>query len=152
MGNRGSGGEERVLTYAYVEDGMTAQGIKIPDIPIVYLVIQVGRLRARGPAIVDTGFDGGIYPNFEIVRLFEGMKPLRVVEFENPIYGRSEFEVYEADAYLYHEGTYISIGKVNVYIPTEPELLTGEVLIGREVLNRWRLALNSPNGHLSIFL
>jgi hypothetical protein len=51
------------------------------------------------------------------------------------LYGASEFEVYVAEAFLYHGGRQIGLGRVRVYIPTEPELLTSEVLVGREVLN-----------------
>jgi hypothetical protein len=43
--------------------------------------------------------------------------------------------VYTAEAFLYQGGSLTSRGDVKVYIPTEPELLTGEVLIGREILN-----------------
>jgi hypothetical protein len=123
------------VSYYYAEDGYTETGEKIPDIPIVHLIVKVGRRRAHGPAIIDTGFDGGIYPNIEIVKLFEGIEPMAKVHFENPLYGLSEFEVYMAEASLYHGGKQIEIGKVKVYIPTEPELLTDEVLIGREILN-----------------
>jgi hypothetical protein len=124
------------ISYYFAEDGYTELGEKIPDIPIVHLIIKVGRKRARGPAIVDTGFDGGIYPNMEVVKMFKGLKPLTKVFLENPIYGLSEFEVYTAEAFLYQGGNLTSLGDVKVYIPTEPELLTGEVLIGREILNR----------------
>lgn len=101
----------------------------------MHLIVKVDRKRARGPAIVDTGFDGGIYPNMEIVRMFEGLKPMAKVFLENPLYGLSEFEVYVAEAFLYQGGSRMSLGNVRVYVPTEPELLTGEVLIGREILN-----------------
>ncbi|MEM0119713.1 MAG: hypothetical protein QXJ38_04915 [Thermofilaceae archaeon] len=40
-----------------------------------------------------------------------------------------------AEASLYHGASRVDLGKVRVYIPTEPELLTGEVLVGREILN-----------------
>jgi len=123
------------VDYHYSEDGHTDRGEKIPDIPVVHLVIKAGRRRAHGPAIIDTGFDGGIYPNMEIVRMFEGVEPTAKVSFENPLYGASEFEVYVAEAFLYHGGRQIDLGRVRVYIPTEPELLTSEVLVGREVLN-----------------
>jgi hypothetical protein len=121
--------------YHYSEDGYTERGEKIPDIPVIHLVIKAGRRRAHGPAIIDTGFDGGIYPNMEIVRMFEGAEPMAKASFENPLYGASEFEVYVAEAFFYQEGKQIDLGRVRVYIPTEPELLTSEVLVGREVLN-----------------
>ncbi|MEM3982427.1 MAG: hypothetical protein QXM71_06910 [Thermofilum sp.] len=123
------------ISYLYAEDGYTDRGEKIPDVPVVYLAVRVGRRRARGPAIIDTGFDGGIYANLEIARMFEGVEPVDRVLFENPLYGASEFEVYVAEASLYHGASRVDLGKVRVYIPTEPELLTGEVLVGREILN-----------------
>ena len=121
--------------YNYADDGYADRGEKIPDIPIVHLVIRNSRRRAHGPAIIDTGFDGGVYPNMEIVRMFEGVEPTAKTTFENPLYGASEFEVYVAEASLYHGGKEIDLGRVRIYIPTEPELVTGEVLVGREVLN-----------------
>ena len=123
------------ISYFYAEDGYTERGEKIPDIPVVYLLLRFGRYRARGPAIIDTGFDGGVYANIEIARMFEGVEPVDKVLLENPLYGASEFEVYVAEAYLYQGTSNVYLGKVRVYIPTEPELLTGEVLLGREVLN-----------------
>jgi len=78
----------------------------------VHLIVKVDRKRARGPAIVDTGFDGGIYPNMEIVRMFEGLKPMAKVFLENPLYGLSEFEVYVAEAFLYQGGSRMSLGNV----------------------------------------
>jgi len=119
---------------------------------VVYLVLEVGEFRAKGPAILDTGFDGGVYPNINIVKLFEGTKPIKTVEFENPLFQRSEFEVYVAKAYLYYSGEYVPIGDVNVYIPVEPELLGEEVIIGREVINRWRMVLDSEAKVLRVLL
>ena len=132
-----------ILKFSYVEDGYTSHGEKIPDIPVIYLALKVGKHVARGPAIVDTGFDGGIYPNMDIIKLFKGVKPVRVVEFEHPTYGVCEFEVYSAKVFLYHGGSYIDLGAGNVYIPMEPELITEEVLVGREILNKLRLVLDS---------
>nr|MDO8045583.1 hypothetical protein [Candidatus Baldrarchaeota archaeon] len=137
------GKSKQEIIYHYMGDGFLPDGTKIPDIPVVYLVLEVGEFRARGPAILDTGFDGGVYPNIDIVKLFEGTKPIKTVEFENPLFQRSEFEVYVAKAYLYYRGEYVSIGDVNVYIPVEPELLSEEVIIGREVINQWKITLDS---------
>lgn len=123
------------ISFIYAEDGYTERGEKIPDIPIVYLLLRSGRYRARGPAIIDTGFDGGVYANIEIAKMFEGVEPVDRVLLENPLLGASEFEVYMAEAYLYQGTSSMYLGEVRVYIPTEPEMLTGEVLLGREVLN-----------------
>jgi hypothetical protein len=133
------------LTYDFQEDGHTTQGTKIPDIPIVNLAIRTGKYRARGPAIVDTGFDGGVYPNMEIIRMFRGSKPVSTVEFESPLYhGRAEFEVYTAEVSFYHDGGYVKLGDEKIYIPKEPELIYSEVLIGREILNQLKEVLLKP--------
>ncbi|RLI40662.1 hypothetical protein DRO59_08765 [Candidatus Bathyarchaeota archaeon] len=142
------------LVYPYVEDGYAAHGEKIPDIPVVHLMLKVGKFTGRGPAIIDTGFDGGIYPNMEIIRMFEGLEPKAKANFENPLFGVSEFEVYTAEAFL-HSGTQrISLGEVRVYVPTEPELVTGEVLLGREIINEKikSLIMNAHKGYAAIEL
>jgi len=36
----------------------------------------------------------------------------------------------------------ISLGEVRIYVPTEPELVTGEVLLGREIINERIKVLN----------
>ena len=131
-----------VLSYSYVRNGYTKYGDKIPNIPVIHLALRIGKYIARGLAIIDTGFDGGIYPNIDIIKLFRGIKPLRIIEFEHPTYGICEFEIYQAETYLYHNGKYISIGKNNIYIPTEPELITEEVLVGREILNKLKIVLD----------
>ncbi|MBS7252009.1 MAG: hypothetical protein KIH08_15660 [Candidatus Freyarchaeota archaeon] len=109
--------------------------------PIVNLALRVGRRRARGPAIVNTDFDGGVYPNIEITILFKDTEPLIIVEFENPLYGRTEFEVFTAEAFLQYGRDYFSIGEVRVYVPIEAEHLTGEVLVGRDILNQFNALL-----------
>lgn len=140
--------------YPYVEDGYMAHGEKIPDIPVAYLLVKAGKFRARGPAVIDTGFDGGIYPNMEIIRMFEDIEPRAKVNFENPLFGVSEFEVYIAEAFLYSGTQQITLGEVRVYIPTEPELVVGEVLLGREIINSKieSLIMDAREGHSTIEL
>ena len=55
---------------------------KFLDIPI--FEAQGWKFRASGPSIVDTGFDGGVYPNMEIIKMFRGLEPKAMVVFENP--------------------------------------------------------------------
>jgi len=142
------------LKYPYVEDGYTAHGEKIPDIPVAYLLVKAGKFKARGPAIIDTGFDGGIYPNMEIIKMFEGVEPKTKVNFENPLFGVSEFEVYTAEAFLHNGTRQITLGEVKVYIPTEPEFITGEVLLGREIINSKikSLILDAQENHAALEL
>ena len=134
-------------TYYYVENGYTAHGDKIPDIPIIHLAVEVGRRRARGPEVVDTGFDEGVYHNIEVVELFRGIEPDKEVVLENPIHGSTWFEVYKAKTYLYGGGRFVEVGIVGVYVPKELELLTEEVLVDREFLNKLRVVLE-PNKKL----
>lgn len=130
--------------YIYEPDGLDEEGLKIPDVPVIYLILETSKGRARGPAVIDTGFDGGIYPNIQVVHILEGIKPLALKRLEHPIYGYVECEVYKAKAFLaaqnFVEATLI--GKVKIYVPTEPEYLTNEVLVGREVLNKLEIKLD----------
>ena len=87
-------GLSRSFKYRYYEDGFDEDGEKIPNIPILYLSIETDRGRARGPAIVDTGFDGGIYPNIPIIRIFRDLKPIKIKRLENPLYGPIACEVF----------------------------------------------------------
>jgi hypothetical protein len=132
------------LTYAFEEDGYTVHGERIPDIPIVNLAIRIEKCRARGPAIVDTGFDGGLYPNMEITKMFKGKRPTTTIEFENPLYGRSEFEVYVAEVSYYQGERYVRIGDERIYIPKEPNLISNEVIVGREILNKLKTISLEP--------
>ena len=139
-----------IIKYAYLSNGVTEYGYKIPNIPIVYLALRIKKYIARGPAIIDTGFDGGVYPNIEIIKLLKGTKPLRKVEFEHPLLGIEEFEVYQAKGYLYYEGKYADLGYVNIYVPVEPEFISDEVLIGREILNKLKVIFNPFDGFTTI--
>lgn len=132
------------VTYSFVEGGYTTHGDRIPDVPVINLALKVDKHRARGPAIVDTGFDGGVYPNIEVIKLFGDKEPLLIVDFENPLYGRSEFEVFIAQAFLQHGKKYYTLGDVKIYIPTETEYITSEVLIGREIINQFKTLLMEP--------
>lgn len=137
-------GLSRSFKYRYYEDGFDEDGEKIPNIPILYLSIETDRGRARGPAIVDTGFDGGIYPNIPIIRIFRDLKPIKIKRLENPLYGPIACEVFRAKANIVEikSNASINIGYVNVYIPKEPDFISDEVLVGREILNKIKLYLN----------
>ena len=137
-------GSSRSIRVPYAHDGLDEDGERIPDIPILYLTLRSERGRARGPAIVDTGFDGGIYPNIKVIKILEGLKPLRVKRIESPLYEPIECEIYSVEAALLDRGSgrQIPLGTVNLYVPTEPEYLSNEVLIGREILNKLELRLN----------
>jgi len=130
--------------YVYDADGLDEEGEKIPDIPVVYLVLETDRGRARGPAVLDTGFDGGLYPNIKVVRILRGMRPAAVKRLEHSLWGFVECEVYRVRASIASpDFTNVApLGEVNVYTPTEPEFLSEEVLVGREILNKLRVRLD----------
>ncbi len=133
----------------YAPDGLTSTGRRLPDLPIVSLLLRRTdrHLQASGLAVIDTGFDGGVYPSAEVVRLLEGMRAKFVEPLFHPLYGRIESEVFELDAYLVGEET-MSLGPVYVYTPTEPEFLNDESLVGREILNKHRIVLDGPSAAL----
>ena len=66
-------------SYPYKEDGILPDRSKVPDIPIVNLLIIRKDLRQglTGESIVDTGFDGAIYANLNLVEFLEGSRPTR---------------------------------------------------------------------------
>jgi len=134
----------RRFRYAYKTDGLDEEGERFPDLPVVYLVLETERGRARGPAVLDTGFDGGLYPNIEVVRILRGMRPAAVKRLEHPLYGFVECEVYRVRASITSQDftSVAPLGVVKVYTPTEPEFLSEEVLVGREVLNKLRVKLD----------
>ncbi len=139
------------IKIAYAPDGYSATARKLPDIPMARLLLKRmdRRLQARGPAVIDTGFDGGVYPSLEAVRLLEGLRPKFVEPLFHPLYGKIESEAYELDAYLLLNGNeVITLGAVYVYTPTEPEYLSDESLIGREIINKHRILLDGPTASL----
>jgi predicted aspartyl protease len=96
----------------------------------------------RGPALVDTGFDGGIYANLTVASFLEGNKPVaeEVVEAS----GHSiRCELFKVSCRLVDgKGSGVEIGEVEVHVPTEPMDLSGDVLVGRMLLNRLQVSLN----------
>jgi len=128
----------------YEPDGFDEEGNKIPDIPIIYLVLETRRARGKGPAVIDTGFDGGVYPNYKVIQLLRGLKPVKTKRLEHPLYGYIPCEIYRVRASI-ADPTYekiVPIGEVNIYTPTEPEYINEEVLVGREILNNLKIILN----------
>jgi hypothetical protein len=134
------------LKYKYITNGFSYSGAKIPDIPIVHLVLRRKdkKIKAVGTAIVDTGFDGGIYPSISLLNFFEGLNPICIEKLSSAFEEKIECEVYKVEASLISEDNNIEINlkEVNVYIPIDPAYIGEEVLIGREVLNRLKIILD----------
>lgn len=138
------------ILYRYIENGLSYKGSKIPDVPVFYLSIKREE-RAHelaGRAIVDTGFDGGILPNEKIILYFEGISPDDKDEIE--VFGEIvPVELYLVDAWLVREADgkptkekLLQLPSIRVFIPTRPEFISEEVLIGREALNNIAFCLN----------
>lgn len=132
------------LRYLYEANGINEYGSAIPDIPVVYLLLESSRGRAWGPAVVDTGFDGGVYPNSKVVRILRGLRPIQLKHLEHPLLGRIQAEVYKARCSLVSPDLSVvePMGEIEIYVPTEPEFLGEEVLVGRELLNKLRITLD----------
>ena len=56
--------ENPKIKWNYQTDGYDHSGVKIPDFPILNLLIEkpTGE-KISGPAIIDTGFDGSLFAN-----------------------------------------------------------------------------------------
>jgi hypothetical protein len=145
-------GLSKSISYKYIDDGYSSSGRKLPDLPVVTLLLRRRdrRLQAKGLAIVDTGFDGSVYPSISLLKLLEGMKPRQVEYLFHPLYARIDCEVYELDAFLLNGSEQVSLGQVLVYAPTDPDYISDEVLIGREILNNHKILLNGPTSTLNI--
>jgi hypothetical protein len=144
------------LKYRYSADGFSYSGAKIPDIPAVRLLLRRRdkKMKAVGTAIVDTGFDGGIYPNISLLGFFEGLDPLRTDKLSSAFEEKVECEVYRIEASLISEGddVEVDLGEVNVYIPLDPAYIGEEVLVGRELINRLMTVLDGVRSELTVEL
>jgi len=142
------------LKYKYSFDSISYSGAKIPEVPVVYLTLRRKdkRMRASGTAIVDTGFDGGVYPNLQLLKFFEGLKPSSVERLGTPLEETINCEVYRVAGKLIPTDSSLEIDleEVNVYIPVDPAYIGEETLIGREILNRLRIRLDGIHTELNL--
>lgn len=132
--------------YDYLKNGFSSSGSKIPDIPIVRVLLSVkGReFGIQGPVLVDTGFDRGVYANYAIASYLEGCEPVSREALEAPGH-LIDCEVFTMECSLLDSVTsepVVDLGEVQVHVPTDPNDLTDEVLIGRNVLNSLEMILN----------
>ena len=145
-----NGSRSPEISYRYAENGTSFRGSKIPDIPTFYLSIKRnGRPHElAGPAIVDTGFDGGLFPNPRIIGYFKGIEPDEQDEVE--VFGQIvPVELYTVNAWLVRgadgrptKEKLLQLQPLRVFIPTRPEFISEEVLIGREALNNIAFCLD----------
>lgn len=114
----------------------------LPPIPVLYVALRLDP-RVGGPAIVDTGFDGGLLANLVLAAHLKARKPAGRQTFWSggePV----ECDVFEAPGELYLPGrrTRRDLGVVRAYLPRDIRHLGEEVLLGREVLNRLVIRLD----------
>lgn len=132
-------------SYPYKEDGILPDGSKVPDIPIVSLLIVRKGLRRGlvGDAIVDTGFDGAIYANLDLVEFLEGSRPTRSASLKAA--GHSiACEVFDVECHIADESSkpVLPLGMVEAYVPIDPADVSEDVIVGRAIVNRVRIELD----------
>ncbi len=140
-------------SYPYKEDGVLADGSKVPDIPVINLLFVRRDVRTGivGESIVDTGFDAAVYANLKLVEFLEGSRPARTAPLQAA--GHSvACEVFDVECHIANEYSkpVISLGRVEAYCPVDPIELSEDVIVGRAILNRFRLDLKGKLSKLSL--
>jgi len=84
----------------------------------------------------------GVYANLTVATFLEGSKPVaeEIVEAS----GHSiRCELYDVSCRLVGRTSGgVEVGEIEVHVPTEPMDLSGDVLVGRTLLNRLQMSLN----------
>jgi predicted aspartyl protease len=131
--------------YPYREDGILPDGSRVPDIPILTLLIVRRDLRKGlvGESIVDTGFDAGIYANLNLAEFLEGASPRRTTSLRAAGHSVS-CEIFDAECHIVDQCSkpVLPLGRVEVFCPVDPIDLSEDVIVGRAILNRLKLELN----------
>jgi hypothetical protein len=131
--------------YPYKEDGILPDGSKVPDIPVMNLLMvrKDRRKGLLGESIVDTGFDAAIYANLNLAEFLQGATPKRTMSLQAA--GRDvTCEVFDVECYIMNRDfkPVLPLGVVDAYCPVDPIDLSEDVITGRAILNRLRLQLN----------
>lgn len=134
-----------LTNYPYKEDGILPDGSKVPDIPLMNLMVVRRDLRKGliGESIIDTGFDAGIYANLNLVEFLEGSRLVRKALLQAA--GHSvTCEVFAVECHVIdqHAKPLLSLGTVEAYCPVDPGDLSEDVIVGRAILNQLRLELD----------
>jgi predicted aspartyl protease len=96
-----------------------------------------------GDAIVDTGFDGSLYANIQLVEFLEGLRPIKTATLQ--ALGHEVLcEVFKVECHLADDDLRptLNLQEVEVYAPINVGDLSEDVIIGRAILNRLKLQLN----------
>ncbi|KXA89767.1 hypothetical protein AKJ39_05265 [candidate division MSBL1 archaeon SCGC-AAA259J03] len=139
---KGSELSEKII-YEYVEGDVTTSGEEIPEIPVIWLRIRSTNRSAVSPALVDTGFDGGIYSNDRLPAVFEGEPPTGTATLHQSA-GSVNCEIFLPEVGVVEKGgneDTIELGDMPVYIPTRVDELAENIIVGRRILNRLNLFL-----------
>jgi len=115
----------------------------VPDIPIIYIAVEVGNKRVGGPALLDTGFDGGIYPNQTLSYFLDPIVSQNSEILEDTS-SEIECNVIELNAEIFHPDSDVrkDLGVVKLYLPMDEKNITPDVIVGREILNRLDIQLD----------
>jgi hypothetical protein len=131
--------------YPYRDDGILPDGSRVPDIPLLTLLIVRRDLRKGliGEAIVDTGFDAGIYANLNLAEFLEGASPKRTTSLRAAGHTVS-CEIFDVECHIVDQYSkpVLPLGRVEVFCPVDPIDLSEDVITGRVILNRLKLELN----------
>ncbi|MEM2941281.1 MAG: hypothetical protein QW304_07030 [Thermoproteota archaeon] len=141
------------ISFKYHEDGLLSNGFKLPDIPMMSLLIARHDLRKAAivEGLVDTGFDGAIYSNFELAEFLLNLKPVVIRQMESPGH-LIKGEVFELPVFLISEEAdrRIDLGLNEIFVPLSATDLTEDIVIGRKILNKLKIFLNGPNAKLTV--
>lgn len=141
------------ISFKYHEDGFLPDDFKLPDIPVMTLLIIRHDLRKAAivEALVDTGFDGALYSNFELAEFLLNLKPVSRRQMEAPGH-LIKGEVFELPVFLIsgESDRGIGLGLNEIFVPISAPDLTEDVVIGRSILNKLKIILNGPCAKLTV--
>ena len=134
-----------LIRYRYEDDGILPDGSRLPDIPVMNLLLirrELGKALA-GKAIMDTGFDESLYANAELIEFLEGSNVLRTATLLS-VGHEVGCEVFGLECHLADENfrPAYKIGEVSVYAPVNVDDLSEDVIVGRSIINVLKLQLN----------
>ncbi|MGB9716931.1 MAG: hypothetical protein ACP5PQ_04850 [Thermoproteota archaeon] len=141
------------ISFKYHEDGVLSDGFKLPDIPVMSLLIVRHDLRKAAivEGLVDTGFDGALYSNFELAEFLLNLKPVSTRQMEAPGH-LIKGEVFELPVFLISEeaNRIIDLGLNEIFVPLSAPDLVEDIVIGRKMLNKLKIILNGPHAKLTV--
>ncbi len=139
--------------YAYEKDGILPDGSKVPDLPVMKIMLIRRDIKKFivGDVLIDTGFDMSIYANYEIANFLEGLKPVGRMELKSAA-EIIECEIHEIEASIPSDDVkpVKNLGRIKIYVPTDPEDLADDALVGREILNMLTIKIDGKHAEMQI--